>query len=566
MPETTCQEAAISDDYLDFIFSPEYPLRLGYNDQGYCMQPITSAASCVYVPKQNVSDSSSIDHAHYTFVPKLYGLMKGTVSDAVRTISLQQDSYLGLTGEGVLLGIIGTGINYQSPSFQNEDGSTRIAGLWDQTIQTGTQPEGISYGSTYTSEQIDAALASDEPLTIVPSQDTDGFGTYLASAAAASENPDTLFRGVAPAATLGIVKLKKAKPYLKKFYAVRPDAEAYQENDIMLGIKYLSDLADSLRMPLVICLSVGTSMGNHSSSSFLTQYIDDISAGTKCVVCGTGNEANQRHHFSENIMENQEYIDVEVRVENNSTGFLMEIWNTDLDILTVSVISPSGELMPRIPYQTSSSTDYRFVFEQSRISVSYQITGETFFNSLTAIRLENPANGIWTFRIYSTNVTLGVFHIWLPISEFIEGETYFLASNPDTTLTGPGSSSKSITTSAYDSQNNSIFLESGRGYPINGNVKPYFASPGVAVPGITLRNTPLKRSGTSSSAALTAGACALIFQWAIVLQNDPFLNTTRLSALLIRGTDRNSSRKYPNREWGFGTLNLNNSFAYFRPV
>ncbi len=564
MPETTCKEAAISDAYFDYIFSPEYPLRFGYNG-GYCIQPIAPAFTSAYVSAQEMP-SYSIENAHYTFVPKLYGLMEGTVSDSVRTISLQQDSYLGLTGEGILLGIIGTGINYQSPSFRNEDGTTRIAGIWDQTIQTGTPPEEIVYGSSYSSEQINEALASDDPLAIVPSQDTNGFGTYLASAAAASENPDTLFRGVAPAATLGIVKLKQAKPYLKEFYAVRPDAEAYQENDIMLGIKYLSDLSDSLQMPLVICLSLGTSMGNHGTGSFLSQYIDDISIGTKCVVCGTGNEANQRHHFMRNMMNEQEYIDVEVRVENNSTGFFMELWNTDLDILTVGVISPSGELLPRIPYQTSSRTDYRFVFEQSKISISYQITGDTFFNSLTAIRMESPANGIWTFRIYGTNVTLGIFHLWLPISEFIEGDTYFLSSNPDATLTEPASSLKSISTSAYDSQNNSIFLESGRGYPVNGNVKPYFASPGVAVPGITLRDTPIKRSGTSSGATLTAGACALIFQWAIVLNNDPFFNTTRLSALLIRGAERSPNRQYPSHEWGFGALDLNNTFANFRPI
>ena len=112
MPETTCKEAAISDAYFDYIFSPEYPLRFGYNG-GYCIQPIAPAFTSAYVSAQEMP-SYSIENAHYTFVPKLYGLMEGTVSDSVRTISLQQDSYLGLTGEGILLGIIGTGINYQS--------------------------------------------------------------------------------------------------------------------------------------------------------------------------------------------------------------------------------------------------------------------------------------------------------------------------------------------------------------------------------------------------------------------------------------------------------------------
>lgn len=576
MPENDCLNAILSNEYRDFLIAPEYLQEYAYEPQ-YCIQRIGRTAACIYVPMTDFPTMSMIT-TEYTAIPKLYGLMEGEASDQIRSINLQQDNYMDLTGEGVLLGFVGTGINYTSNYFKNSDGSSRIVEIWDQTIQTGQQPAEIKYGSVYTQNMINEALASDEPFSIVPSQDTIGNGTYLASVAAASENETGSFRGVASRASIAAVKLKEAKPYLRDYYAIKENVPVYQENDIMLAISYLRNLADSLSMPLVICMSLGTSTGNHNNSSFLTQYIDEISIGARCVVAGTGNEANQRHHFQGNFnlynrnfntdsyIPNVEYIDVEVRIEDNSRGFWMELWGNAPDIYSIGVISPSGEMLQRIPYRIDTGLDYRFVFEGSDISISYHIIGEYLGDPLILIRMTAPANGIWTFRVYGTNLTYGNFHMWLPLSEFIEGQTYFLTSNPEMTLTEPSTSERAISVSAYDTQNNSIFLESGRGYTFTGLIKPYFAAPGVAVPGITLRDSITRRSGTGGSAALTAGACALLFQWTTVLGNDPDIGIIRLSTLLIRGAERYPNRTYPNRDWGFGALNLDNTFENFRPI
>lgn len=244
----------------------------------------------------------------------------------------------------------------------------------------------------------------------------------------------------------------------------------------------------------------------------------------------------------------------------------MELWGRAPDIYSIAVLSPSGEMLQRIPYRIDTGIDYRFVFEGSELSVSYQIMGESVGDPLILIRMKQPADGIWTFRIYGTNLTYGTFHLWLPISDFLEGQTYFLLSNPEMTLTDPSASQRILSVSAYDSQNNSIFLESGRGYAITGLIKPYFAAPGIGIPGISLFDTVTRRSGTGGSAALTAGACTLIFQWTNVLGNDPGIGILRLSTLLIRGAERSSGRTYPNREWGFGTLSLSNTFENFRPI
>lgn len=564
MPEANCRDAALSNDFYDFLISPDYFAQYAYNP-GYCTQRIGRTAGCVYLPQADFPNLS-LAASYYTSNPKLYGLMEGTSTQEIRSIALQQEQILNLDGEGVFIGFIGTGINYTSDYFKTSTNTTRIVGIWDQTIQTGSPPPDISYGSVYTEEMINEALAADDPLSIVPSIDTHGNGTYLASVAAASENESGSFRGVAPRASIGVVKLKEAKPYLKDFYAVREDAVAYQENDIMLAIRYFLELSSSLSMPLVICLGVGTNIGSHNDSSLLAQYIDEISTGARCVVCGTGNEADKRHHYTGRFEPDQEYIDVEVRTQNNSRGFWMELWGKSPDVYTISVISPSGETLPRIPYRIGTSTDYRFIFEGSTVTITYQIVGQDIGSPVITIRLDNLSDGIWTFRVFPASAIYGQFQMWLPINEFITGETYFLTSNPEMTLTEPSTSVRSITTSAYDSGNNSIFLESGRGFTFTGNIKPFFASPGVGIPGINLRDAIVRFSGTGGSAALAAGACAIIFQWANVLGNDTNLGFIRLSTLLIRGAERTPTRTFPNREWGYGTLDLPNTFENLRPI
>lgn len=572
MPSNPCPESILSNDFLDFLIPPEFLQEFAY-ESNYCVQRIGRVAASIFIPASDLPQFS-IHTAEYTSIPKLYSLMEGEATTLTRSIRLQQEDFMGLDGNGVLLGFIGTGIRYENSAFLNSDKTTRIVEIWDQTIQDGQSPPDIQYGSVYDASSINAALASEDPFSIVPSTDENGNGTYLASVAASSENESGSFRGVAPRASIAVVKLKEAKPYLKQFFAIGNDVPAYQENDIMTAIRYLRDLADRQSMPLVICLGLGTSTGNHNNTSYLSQYVNEISVGSRCVVTGTGNEANQRHHFTGSFPTQPEssaqdtspsYIDVEVRVENNPVGFWMELWGTAPDIYSISVISPSGEILQRVPYLIDTGTDYRFVFEGTDLSISYRIIGEDIGNPLILIRMTTPADGIWTFRIYGGNLTYGRFHMWLPVTEFIQGQTYFLASSPEMTLTEPSTSQRAIAVSAYDTRNDSIFLESGRGYTITGLIKPYVAAPGIAVPGINLRDTVTRRSGTGGSAALSAGACALIFQWTSVLGNENDFGVIRLSTLLIRGARRSSGRTYPNREWGFGALDLAGTFDNFRP-
>ena len=213
-------------------------------------------------------------------------------------LPLQNHSTLQLSGKQVMIGFLDTGIDYQNPVFQNLDKTTRIAGIWDQTIQSGTPPETFDYGSHYTGDMINAALATENPLALVPTVDEDGHGTFLASIAAGSGNPEAQFIGAAPEAVIAVVKLKQAKQYLRNYYFIPESAYAVQETDIMLGMRYLHLLALKMKLPLIFCFALGSNLGGHSGSlplSITAQQYTLLS--NRIPVIGVGNEADQRHHF-----------------------------------------------------------------------------------------------------------------------------------------------------------------------------------------------------------------------------------------------------------------------------
>jgi len=104
--------------------------------------------------------------------------------NAAGITAVQNYPGLELKGQEMLIGFLDTGIDYPNAVFQGLDGSTRILGIWDQTIQDGNPPEGFCYGSAYTREDINKALRQEDPFSFVPTRDEDGHGTFTASVAA----------------------------------------------------------------------------------------------------------------------------------------------------------------------------------------------------------------------------------------------------------------------------------------------------------------------------------------------------------------------------------------------
>ena len=418
------------------------------------------------------------------------------------------------------------------------------------------------YGTEYTREDINRALQSENPFEIVPSRDEIGHGSALAGIAAGSRIGNGLdYFGAAPEADIVVVKLKDCKPYLRDFFMVPPEVPAYQENDIMLAVQYADGFANMFYRPVVICLGLGTNYGDHAGSSALARYLETVAIkrSRAVVVCG-GNEGNAAHHFQGHIEvgrgngSNSE--NVEIRVGENSQGFLLELWGTVPDVFTVSVRSPGGETIPPIRLGIRDSITYGFVYERTQITLTGTLVEAASGEELVLMRVVAPTPGIWTFQVQPTGAVYnGTFHLWLPITQFMNASVSFLEPTPYITLTEPSMAADVISVSTYDASNNSFYINSGRGFSRIGVIKPDFAAPGVNVP--TIRGA---QTGSSFAAAITAGAVAQFMQWAVVNENNPFVESQEIKNYFIRGASRSFDMLYPNREWGYGRLNMVGTF------
>ena len=559
----SCSEIILSNDVYDFIVSSDErntPLI-----EPICVQSISRNYDVLYYDRSKVPPLSIGDYS-YTSIPKLFSLMDSTSLDVSGILAIQNQPNLGLKGQGILVGIVDTGIDYRNPRFQDGFGNTRIHSIWDQSAVE--QPNGgeqnsksvlkqaqftPEYGTIYTKSQINEALQADAPESIVPEVDSNGHGTYLASLAAGSADSANDFVGAAPLSELVIVKLKEAKQNLKEFFYMNWSQEPlYQENDIMAGVAYLESVAEMEQKPLVILLGVGSNQGSHRGSGPLSRLVDEIASKIgRVVVIPAGNQAVAQHHFYGEATSTLNPVRVEINVESNVTGFCMELWAYAPELVRVEVQSPTGQRSQGgFPVSEETQTT-NFIFENTILTLDYRVAGKESGDLLVFFRFSSPSEGIWTVFVYPQIAITGAFHIWLPIQPLVGRDVRFIEPEPDMTITTPGNASQVITVGGYNGLNGARYLESGRGFSGTGQVKPEFCAPVVS-------------SGTSGAAAVTAGAAALVLEWGILKGNASTMNSVEVRNFLIRGCKRDDNREYPNTEWGYGALNLYQAFEVLR--
>lgn len=561
-----CKEAILSESYRDFMFNSRWMQLLdGLDPKSWCRKEAGQMYWNVYIQEEE-ADRLPINDIPYYSIPKCFTLLDLGSLNAAGITPVQSYPSLELKGQGILMGFLDTGLDYRNPVFRNLDGSTRILGIWDQTIQDGNPEEHFGYGSVYTREDINRALQSEDPLAFVPSQDTNGHGTFTASVAAGSANVENQFLGAAPESMIAMVKLKGAKQYLRDYYFIKEGAEAFQENDMLAGLFYLNSLAKKYETPLVICVPLGCSLGGHNGTAPICEELE-VYANMKnrVVVTGTGNEADKRHHYKGMTGTQGEGTEVELRVGENVKGFQMEVWTDIPNVLAVSLTSPSGESIQKIPIRQNSRNEYEFLFEQTKIVIDYRLLVERTNSELIIVRFENPAQGIWKIGLEPLQSIDGLFHIWMPVTEFLTGEAYFLRSSPDETILEPGSTPSAITASYYNWEENSVAIQSGRGYTRNRMIKPEFAVPGMYVTGAVPGGNFTERSGSSAGTAIAGGSAALLLQWITQNQNSQ-ASSAQVKNILILGTRRKENTEYPNRLWGFGTMDLYHTLEEIRQL
>lgn len=486
--------------------------------------------------------------------------MDKSALEATGVLAIQNQPFLNLKGNGVLIGIVDTGINYTLDEFIYEDNTTKIVSIWDQTIK-GKPPEKYCFGTEYTREDIDLAIASESPFDIVPSKDEVGHGTKLASICAGRENTKENFIGVAPDSEIVVVKLKQANKELKEYEFIPDDVPSYSSADLMLGIEYLYEKSLELNRPLAICIGMGTNMGFHNGLTLLEQYISNIAIKNGiCVNVCNGNEGNAQHHSLTELKGTGDEKTLEFKVAEGEEGIILNIVTYPSDRISINITSPTGESTGRIPPRDNYDEEILFPLSNTRIRIQYYNKSFESSGQLTLIRFTKPIPGIWSINIYGERILIGEVHSWLPIQNFIKEGTIFLTPDPFYTVTLPGTANSIIAVGGYNHFDNSFFVQSGRGPTRQNNLKPTISAPAVNVSCVNENGDLDRITGTSGATAISTGCSALMLEWAIVKGNSPAINTLSITGYFISGAERNPNELYPNNLWGFGKLNILSTF------
>lgn len=482
--------------------------------------------------------------------------------EAANITPFHDNPFLKLTGRGVIVGLIDTGIDYLNEEFIYEDDTTKIFAIWDQSLPITPGQIDVGLGSYYNRDDINKAIKlyrdGGDPYSIVPSKDEVGHGTKMAGIIGGrGKNP--AFIGGAPDCEFVIVKLKPT-------YVTDKGEPVYTPESILLALTLFNSLLKKPDMPpIVVYLPLGSNLGSHDGNSLLDKNIDRYSEtiGT-VVVTSTGNQGNQQVHVSGTIENTGDSKIIELKVSPTQKNIIMQIWIKKPDKVSLSIISPSGEVIEKIPAKLQKNEEVKFIFEGSTAYVQYFIPEEITGDELISVEIKNIREGIWQFKLIGDYIADGRYDAYIPQRELLEGDTKFLNSTSSTTLTLPSDGRQIITTSFYDQNNNAIVAESGRGYTRDNRIKPDIAAGGVNAvttsPGGALSTV----TGGSVAGAVVASACALIFQWGIVEGRDPRIYAPKMKTYLIRGTNKREGDTYPNPILGYGTLDLKAVFENIR--
>ena len=473
-----------------------------------------------------------------------FGVENGKIASCIPPV--QRPPY-NLTGKGVLVGIIDSGIDYANPVFRNADGTTRIRNLWDQSLSENP-PEGYLIGTEYTSEQINEALRQptvEARRRIVPSQDVSGHGTAVAGVAAGNSDE---YRGVAYESDLIVVKL--GIPKMNGFP---------RTTELMQAIDYVVQKALEYGQPVAINISFGNTYGSHDGNSLLEQYIQSIANRWKSVICiGTGNEGNAAGHVSGMLNEDEE-VEIELAVQESETTLNVQVWKSYFDVVDVSIETPSGVRVGPIQEILGSQ---RFRIGETELLLyygepsPYTIDQEIYIDFLPRIDYVN--SGVWKIILTPREIVSGNYALWLPSENVLNEGTEFLFPNVQGTLTIPSTAFRTIGVGAYNSETMTYADFSGRGS--GARIKPDLVAPGVDILAPIPGGSFGEFSGTSFATPFVTGSAALLMQWGIVQGNDPYLYGEKVKAYFQRGArEILGFDTYPNQVVGYGALCVRDS-------
>lgn len=511
----------------------------------------------IVIEEEQIGQLAQLPEVEFIEKPKkLY--FQTDVGRQVSCIDIVQDMPLSLRGKGTLIGIVDSGIDYENAEFRNEDGTTRIVSLWDQSVN-GRPPAGYLAGTEYTREQIDAALATEDKEVrrqMVKTSDVSGHGTAVAGIAAGNGrgSEGRRFRGAAPEAELIIVKMGAPR-----------EGGFPRTTELMRGVDYIVRKAVELRRPVAINISFGNTYGSHDGTSLVERFLNDIADMWKNVICiGSGNEGASAGHVSGKVRR-QISETVELAVQQREPALSIQIWKSYVDEMGVSVISPSGRQAG--PFYEFLGAQ-RYILGDTELLIyygepkPYSVKQEIYLSLLPG--KQYIESGVWKIVLTPGRIVDGEYQMWLPTQTSLNMGTAFLQPNSMSTLTIPSTASLAVTVAAYDARTFSYADFSGRGpagmYEGENVLKPDIAAPGVRVTAPVPGGGYQSFSGTSFAAPFVTGSAALLMEWGIVRGNDPYLYGEKVKAYLRKGAKQLAGyERWPNALLGYGALCVRDS-------
>lgn len=543
----------------------------GLRAQGIFAEELLAGYAVVNVPQRLIGALAAAPEVEYVEMPKnlLNGLYEAKrvscILPLTGSMARPGGGRAGLSGEGVLVAVIDSGIDYYLPDFREKDGSSRIAFLWDQTLdvaapngQNYAPPSGFAIGVEFSKEQIDMALETqsrDSAFSLVPSIDRSGHGTTVA-AIAAGGNPDPLLRGVAPGAQLLVVKLANRQTGFP------------HTTELMRAVAWVLQKARQLQKPVSVNISFGNSYGPHDGSSLLARFLDNAAESGRTVICvGSGNEGASSGHAAGRLRTGAVET-VELAVADYERTLSIQLWKNYADLFLVTLRSPSGQ---EIPVQFSQIGRQYVLTQSTEVLVyagqpsPYSVQQEIFFDLLP--RQTYIEAGLWTIRLEAVKAVSGEYQMYLPGQEVRAAGTRFVRPAPQLSLTIPGTAAKVVTVGAVYAEYDAYADFSGRGAPlflqnetVFADTKPDLAAPGVNLLAPAAGGGSLRVTGTSFATPLVTGAAALLMEWGLVRGNDPYLYGEKMKAYLRRGAKPvRGETAYPNEKVGYGALCVENS-------